>query len=79
MSVTYELHDHVARVTIDRPDVLNAIDASTETMLQEIWGELENEPEARVIVLTGSGVSAERNAASSGVSASNASGHIWRS
>lgn len=55
MSVTYELHDHVARVTIDRPDVLNAVDASTERMLQEIWTELENEPEARVIVLTGSG------------------------
>ena len=55
MSVNYELHDHVARVTIDRPDVLNAIDASTETMLQEIWSELESEPEARVIVLTGSG------------------------
>ncbi len=55
MSVTYELHDHVARVTIDRPGVLNAIDASTESILQEIWSELENEPEARVIVLTGSG------------------------
>ena len=55
MSVTYELHEHVARVTIDRPDVLNAIDASTETMLQEIWSELENEPDARVVVLTGSG------------------------
>ncbi len=55
MSVTYELQEHVARVTIDRPDVLNAIDTSTETMLQEIWSELENEPDARVIVLTGSG------------------------
>ena len=55
MSVSYELHDHVARVTIDRPEVLNAVDASTETMLQEIWSELENEPEARVIVLTGAG------------------------
>ena len=55
MSVSYELHDHVARVTIDRPEVLNAIDANTETMLQEIWSELENEPEARVIVLTGAG------------------------
>ena len=55
MSVTYELHDHVARVTSDRLYVLNAIDASTETMLQEIWSELENESEARVIVLTGAG------------------------
>lgn len=55
MSVTYELHDHVARVTIERPEVLNAVDASTERMLQEIWTELESEPEARVIVFTGSG------------------------
>lgn len=55
MSVTYDLHEHVARVTIDRPEVLNAIDPSTETMLQEIWSELENEPDARVVVLTGSG------------------------
>ena len=55
MSVRYELHEHIARVTIDRPDVLNAIDASTETELLEIWSELENEPDARVIVLTGAG------------------------
>ncbi len=55
MSVRYELHDHIARVTIDRPDVLNAIDASTETMLVEIWSELEKQPDARVIVLTGAG------------------------
>jgi crotonobetainyl-CoA hydratase len=55
VSVTYELHDHVARVTIDRPDVLNAIDASTEARLQEIWNELENDSEARVVVLTGAG------------------------
>ena len=55
MSVRYELRDHVARVTIDRPDVLNAIDAATEKRLQEIWDELENEREARVVVLTGAG------------------------
>lgn len=34
---------------------MNAIDASTETKLLEIWSELENEPDARVIVLTGAG------------------------
>ncbi len=55
MSVRYELRDHVARVTIDRPDVLNAIDAAAEKRLQEIWDELENEREARVVVLTGAG------------------------
>ena len=55
MTVRYELRDHVARITIDRPDVLNAIDARTETALQEIWRELESETEARVAVLTGAG------------------------
>jgi enoyl-CoA hydratase/carnithine racemase len=55
VSVRYELQDHVARVTIDRPEVLNAIDTPSERMLQKIWTELENEPEARVIVLTGAG------------------------
>lgn len=55
MSVRYDLHEHVARVTIDRPEVLNAIDAATERMLQEIWTEIENDREARVVVLTGEG------------------------
>lgn len=54
-TVRYELKDHVARVTLDRPDVLNAVDAATEKRLQEIWSELENEREARVAVLTGTG------------------------
>jgi len=30
MSVRFEVGDHVARVTIDRPEVMNAIDAATE-------------------------------------------------
>jgi enoyl-CoA hydratase/carnithine racemase len=55
MSVRYELEGHVARVTIDRPEVLNAVDAATEKRLQEIWTAIENEPEARVVVLTGAG------------------------
>jgi enoyl-CoA hydratase/carnithine racemase len=53
--VHYELKEHVARVTIDRPDVLNAVDAATEKRLQEIWSEIENDREARVVVLTGTG------------------------
>ncbi len=53
--VHYELKEHVARVTIDRPDVLNAVDAATEKRLQEIWNEIENDREARVVVLTGAG------------------------
>jgi crotonobetainyl-CoA hydratase len=55
VSVRYELSDHVARVTIDRPDVLNAVDAATEKELQEIWARIENERDVRVAVLTGAG------------------------
>ncbi|SLN43270.1 enoyl-CoA hydratase-related protein [Oceanibacterium hippocampi] len=55
MSILYEVADHVARVTIDRPKKLNAIDEASEAALQRIWTEIENDPEVRVVVLTGAG------------------------
>ncbi|MEA2876006.1 MAG: hypothetical protein QOF14_1202 [Hyphomicrobiales bacterium] len=55
MPILYELKDHVARVTIDRPDVLNAIDAASERELQTIWSEIENNRDVRCVVLTGTG------------------------
>jgi enoyl-CoA hydratase/carnithine racemase len=55
MTVELTIKDHVATVTLARPDALNAIDLATEAQLQRIWTELENNREVRVIVLTGSG------------------------
>jgi crotonobetainyl-CoA hydratase len=55
MPILFELKDHVARVTIDRPDVLNAIDAASERELQKIWSEIEGNRDVRVVVLTGTG------------------------
>jgi enoyl-CoA hydratase/carnithine racemase len=55
MSVDFQLRDHVATVTIDRPEVMNAIDLATEAELQRIWRELEREDEVRLVVLTGAG------------------------
>jgi len=55
MPILYELKDHVARVTIDRPDVLNAIDAASERELQKIWSDIESNRDARCVVLTGTG------------------------
>jgi crotonobetainyl-CoA hydratase len=55
MPVRFELRDGVARVTIDRPEVLNAIDAAAEAELQAIWGKLESDRSARLVVLTGAG------------------------
>jgi len=55
MPILYELKDHVARVTIDRPEVLNAIDAASERELQKIWSGIENNRDVRCVVLTGTG------------------------
>ena len=55
MPISFELKDHVARVTIDRPEVLNAIDAAAERELQQIWRDIEGNREVRCVVLTGAG------------------------
>ena len=55
MTVELRVEDHVATVTLARPDALNAVDLATEAQLQRIWTELENNRDVRVIVLTGSG------------------------
>jgi crotonobetainyl-CoA hydratase len=55
MPIRFTLADHVARITIDRPEVMNAIDAASERELQRIWSEIEDNREARVVVLTGAG------------------------
>ena len=55
MSVVFDVDGHVARVTIDRPERLNAIDTASHARLCEIWSEIEATPEIRCVVLTGSG------------------------
>jgi enoyl-CoA hydratase/carnithine racemase len=45
----------VARVTIDRADRLNAIDAAAERALIGIWEEIERDERVRCVVLTGTG------------------------
>jgi crotonobetainyl-CoA hydratase len=55
MPVHFEVANHVARVTIDRPEVLNAVDAATERELDAIWQSIEGNREVRAVVLTGGG------------------------
>jgi enoyl-CoA hydratase/carnithine racemase len=55
MTVRFDVTDHVATVTLARPDVMNAIDPVTEAELQRIWSDLEQRRDVRVIVLTGDG------------------------
>ncbi len=55
MSVHFTVDGHVARVTIDRPDRMNAVDAATAAELECIWREIERNPSIRCAVLTGAG------------------------
>ena len=55
MSVIFDVQDHVARVTVDRPERMNAIDSATHQRLNEIWNEVEATPNIRCVVLTGTG------------------------
>ena len=55
MPVHLEIEDHVARITIDRPEVLNAVDAATERELEKIWQSIEANRDVRAVVLTGGG------------------------
>jgi crotonobetainyl-CoA hydratase len=55
MGIRCEIRDHVARVTIDRPEVLNALDAAAEAELEAIWTAIEQDREVRAVVLTGAG------------------------
>jgi len=55
MSVLFQLENGVARITIDRPERMNAIDAETEAALGDIWTGIEADDSIRCVVLTGSG------------------------
>ena len=55
MTVKFELDNHVARVTIDRADRMNAVDDATWDALEGIWQKIEADNDVRVVVLTGSG------------------------
>ena len=55
MSVLFDVRDHVAHVTIDRADRMNAVDAATDAALNDIWQQIEARDDIRCVVLTGAG------------------------
>ncbi len=55
MSIELDVSDHVARVTIDRPERMNAIDRAAADRLAAIWDEIEGNADIRCVVLTGAG------------------------
>lgn len=55
MKVIFEKKDHVAYVTINRPERLNACDFETYGMLSRVWREFRDDDALRVAILTGAG------------------------
>jgi enoyl-CoA hydratase/carnithine racemase len=53
--VTYEVGDHVATITYNRPDTLNAINADMRRSLNDAFSRFRDDEEAWVAIVTGSG------------------------
>ena len=53
--ITVTADGPVRVVTIDRPDVLNAVDESLHTALTSLWDDLAADEDAAAVVLTGAG------------------------
>jgi enoyl-CoA hydratase/carnithine racemase len=51
--VRYDLRDHVATITLDRPDVRNALNRQAYAELESAFREAQRDPEVRCVVLTG--------------------------
>lgn len=54
-SILYEARQGVARITLNRPDVLNSFDAAMSLSLQQLLAEVTRDVTLRAVYLTGSG------------------------
>lgn len=55
MSVELDIADGIARIRLNRPERLNAVDQTTDRRLKEIWEEINSLKDLRCAVLTGTG------------------------
>ena len=55
MALLYEVSDHIATITINRPDALNSIDLETWGELSEACAKLEADDDVWVGIITGAG------------------------
>ncbi len=55
MGVDFVKENHVAFITLNRPEAMNSLDPESVTRLAEIWAEVRTDDDIRVAVLTGTG------------------------
>ena len=54
-NIRFEKKDQIAYITIDRPQVLNALNTATMSELRAVFTQLKDDREVRVVILTGGG------------------------
>jgi E-phenylitaconyl-CoA hydratase len=55
MKVIYDVKDRIATITINRPDVMNAMDAEVYAELSKAWCDVRDNPDVWVAIVTGAG------------------------
>ena len=54
-TVLYEVNNRIATITLNRPEKMNAFNKEMSAALRDTWDHFENDPDARVAILTGKG------------------------
>ena len=54
-TLLYEKADGIAKVSLNRPEALNALNSTVYTELYDVFEEIENDDEVRAVILRGSG------------------------
>ena len=54
-TVEYEKRGHIAYVTLNRPEKLNAMNAAMHRELADVWADFQRDPEMRAAILSGNG------------------------
>ena len=55
MKLIYEVKDRIARITINRPEAMNAMDADVYAELSRAWIDVRDNPEVWIAIVTGAG------------------------
>ena len=54
-TLLYSVEDHIATITLNRPEVLNALNAQVFDELEDIFTDMDRNPAVRVLLITGAG------------------------
>ena len=58
-AIIYEKRDHLAYITLNRPEVMNALGPDENEEIVRVWSDFRDDPEAWVAILTGTGDKAQ--------------------